>query len=85
MKKRILTSHGIIALLNGNNPNVFLEIGFAFAHDKPTILVAAEADQLPFDVRGHRCIRYRSIVQLRELLKQEIGALKAQGVFALTA
>jgi hypothetical protein len=39
IKDRIKKSTGIIALLNNNNPNVFLEIGFAMAHDKPIIFV----------------------------------------------
>jgi hypothetical protein len=56
IKKRILVSDGVLALLNDHNPNVFLEIGFALAHNKPTILVAREGIALPFDVSGQRCI-----------------------------
>ncbi len=85
IKKRILDSHGVIALLNDHNPNVFLEIGFAFAHARPTILVAKENLTLPFDISGHRCVRYKSISQLRELLQKEIAALKAQGILARRA
>jgi nucleoside 2-deoxyribosyltransferase len=80
IKRRILDSNGVIALLNDHNPNVFLEVGFALAHDKPTILVAKTDVKLPFDVSGHRCVRYRSITQLRQTLSTEIAALKAQGV-----
>jgi hypothetical protein len=80
IKRRIVDSYGIIALLNDYNPNVFLEVGFAFAHNKPTILIMRDGLQIPFDIRGHRCIRYRSITELRELLAREIAALKAQGV-----
>jgi len=79
MKKRIVESHGVIGLVNGHNPNVFLEIGFALAYGKPTILVAKEGVELPFDLRSHRCVRYKNISQLRELLKAEIASLKAQG------
>ena len=85
IKRRIIGSHGVVALLNEHNPNVFLEIGFAFANDKPTILVAKEGVTLPFDVSGHRCIRYRSIVQLRDALTKEITALKASGVLVKRA
>jgi hypothetical protein len=85
IRNRIVGSHGVIALLNGHNPNVFLEIGFAWAHGKPTILVAKEDVKLPFDVSAHRCIRYKNIVQLRDLLTSEIARLKAQGIFARTA
>lgn len=85
IRKRIIGSHGVIALLNNLNPNVFLEIGFAWAHDKPTILVARDGVKLPFDVSGHRCIRYRSIVDLRKALSSEIAALKARGLLSKLA
>lgn len=85
IKRRIIESHGVLALLNGHNPNVYLEIGFAFAHNKPTILVAKEGVGLPFDVSGHRCLRYKSIIQLREALAKEIAGLKATGVLVKSA
>jgi hypothetical protein len=85
IKTRILGSHGVIALLNDHNPNVFLEVGFALAHRRPTILVAKEGVLLPFDVSGHRCIRYRNISDLRKALTTEIAALKRQGVLARSA
>jgi hypothetical protein len=85
IKRRIIGSHGVIALLNNHNPNVFLEVGFALAHNKPTILVAKHDTKLPFDVGSHRCVRYRSINQLRQALSTEIASLKAQGVFAKSA
>jgi hypothetical protein len=59
------------------NPNVFLEIGFALAHNRPTILVANTDVTLPFDVSGQRCIRYGSITQLSDRLQREIAALKS--------
>jgi hypothetical protein len=85
IKRRILGSEGVLALLNDHNPNVFLEIGFAFAHNKPTILVAKHGITLPFDVSGQRCIRYRNIVDLRDTLTREIASLRAQGVLAKRA
>ncbi len=69
IRNRIIGSCGVVALLNNMNPNVFLEIGFAWAHRKPTILVAKDGIRLPFDVSGHRCIRYRNIVELRKTLR----------------
>lgn len=82
IKKRIIGSVGVIALLNDNNPNVFLEVGFAFAHEKPTILVAKAGSKLPFDVSGQRCVMYKSISDLRSKLTTEIAELKAQGVLS---
>ncbi|MGE0629467.1 MAG: hypothetical protein AB7O43_16765 [Hyphomicrobiaceae bacterium] len=80
IKKRIIDSQGVIALLNGHNPNVFLEVGFALAHNKPVILVAKEGVKLPFDVSGQRCILYRNISHLRDLLSKSIASLNSQGV-----
>lgn len=81
IKKRIIASSGVIALVDGLNPNVFLEIGFAWAHGKPTILVAKKDEvKLPFDIRGQRCIFYRNLVNLRDVLSAEIAALKSSGI-----
>jgi hypothetical protein len=46
IKDRILYSNGVIALLNGHNPNVFLEIGFAMAHNKPIVLVVKKGTKV---------------------------------------
>jgi hypothetical protein len=82
MQHRIAQSSGVIALLNGLNPNVFLELGFAMALRKPVILVVKKGDVVPFDVRGHRHISYSNISGLRQTLTREIGELKSQGVLA---
>lgn len=80
IKKRIVSSHGVIALLNGRNPNVFLEVGYSWANNRPTILILKDGEEMPFDVRGQRCIRYKSIIQLEKALADEIGGLKAKGL-----
>ena len=85
IKKWIAGSHGVVALLNDFNPNVFLELGFALAHQVPTILIAKEGLVLPFDVQGLRCLRYKTITSLRRDLTTEIGALKSQGLLAQRA
>jgi hypothetical protein len=61
IKDRIRTSRVLIADLSGNNPNVFLEVGFAWGLGIPTVLLTRSVDDLPFDVRGQRCIVYDSI------------------------
>jgi hypothetical protein len=81
IKRRIEQYDGLIALLNGANPNVFLEIGYAWAKEKPTLLLAKEGQELPFDVRGQRCIYYKNIADLRTKLKSELGQLQSSGVF----
>jgi hypothetical protein len=85
IKKRIVSSSAVIALLNDLNPNVFLELGFALAHKIPTILVAREGVTLPFDVQGLRCLRYKSITSLRRDLTEEIGSLQLKGMLARPA
>jgi hypothetical protein len=78
---RLRNASGVLALLNDANPNVFLEIGFAWGTGKPTILIAKKGTSLPFDVQGQKCIQYTSIANLRSVLAAELISLKAQRVF----
>jgi hypothetical protein len=78
---RLRNGSGVLALLDGANPNVFLEIGFAWGAGKPTVFIAKKNASLPFDVQGQKCIQYTSIANLRSLLTAELISLKAQGVF----
>jgi len=48
----------IIADLSTKNPNVFYELGLAHAISKPVILITANMDDVPFDLRGLRIIVY---------------------------
>jgi hypothetical protein len=81
IKRRIEECDGLIALLNDANPNVFLEVGYAWAKGKPTLLLAKVGQELPFDVRGERCIFYESIRDLREKLRSELAQLQSNDVF----
>jgi hypothetical protein len=78
---RLKSANGVLALLDDANPNVFLEIGFAWGAGKPTVLIAKNGTPLPLDVRGQKCIQYTSIANPRSLLAEELISLKAQGVF----
>lgn len=80
IKNRIAASSGVVALMNGHNANVFLEIGYAWAKEKPAILVIKRGEKPPFDVRSHRYIDYGSISELRQRLTTEIAELKKVGV-----
>ena len=84
IKKRISEYDGLLALLNEHNPNVFLEIGFAWAKGKPTILMMRKGNDLPFDVQGQKCLIYKSINDLRTQLREELAGLKKAGVFETT-
>ena len=48
----------LIADLSGSNANVFYEVGLAHALEKPTVLLVREGEDVPFDLRGIRYIRY---------------------------
>ncbi len=54
----------IIADITMDNPNVFYELGYAHALNKPTILLADrnKRDRLPFDVSGYRTIFYENTI-----------------------
>jgi hypothetical protein len=48
----------VVAEITPPNPNVFYEVGFSHAMNKPTILLARRGHELPFDVAGMRTIFY---------------------------
>lgn len=77
--KRIRDSVGVVALLNENNPNVFLEVGYAMALEKPVILVAREDLEVAFDLRSQRRQTYDSIYGLRKEMTVLISDLRSAG------
>jgi hypothetical protein len=77
MRDRISGSRLFVADVTGANPNVYLEIGFAWGNGIPTLLVCRDIDELKFDVRGHRCLSYTNIVELQRKLTKEIAVLLA--------
>jgi hypothetical protein len=79
IRNRITKCTAVIALLDGGNPNVFLEVGYAWGVGKPTILALSEAIEPPFDVRGQRIVRYGRIGALKVMLTNELKALASAG------
>ena len=80
---RIERARLIIADLTERNPNVFYEVGYAHALDKcKVILLGQNTDDIPFDLRGFRCIEYRlgprGPKQLGEKLSKTIEAVLAE-------
>lgn len=75
MFRRIETAKLMIALLDGANPNVYLEVGYAWGVRSPTVLIAHKEEPLPFDVRGHRVLIYDKIYLLKEMLEAELKRL----------
>jgi hypothetical protein len=78
VKMRIENAQIVIADLTGANPNVYLEVGYAWGKGRQTVLVANKKDDLKFDVRGQRCLRYQSIKELETTLTRELKALQAK-------
>jgi hypothetical protein len=79
IKGRIKTASAVIADLTGANPNVYLELGFAWGAKIPVVLLTQSAKELCFDVKDQRCIEYQSIKVLEELLTHELAMLKSKG------
>jgi hypothetical protein len=79
VKSQIETSVVIIAVLTGANPNVYLEIGYAWGKGRPTILITDHAEDPRFDVRGQRYLKYQRIKDVEETLTRELQVLKEQG------
>jgi len=79
VKKKIETAAVVIAELSGANPNVYLEVGYAWGKGRPTILLLRDEQELRFDVRGQKCLKYERIRDLEESLKKELTELKSKG------
>jgi hypothetical protein len=72
----------IIADITPDNPNVFYEVGFAHALDKPTILLSdRKREKLPFDVSGFRTLFYDNTIggksNVESRLRQHLIAIAA--------
>ncbi|MDO8772699.1 MAG: hypothetical protein Q7K57_29155 [Burkholderiaceae bacterium] len=71
----------IIADVTPDNANVFYEVGYAHAINKPTILLSdRKRERLPFDISGFRTLFYDNTIggksQVEERLKQHLEALR---------
>ena len=70
VRARISGARLVVADLTSANPNVYLEVGYAWGKGVPTVLLSKSQDGLKFDVRGHRCILYSSIKDLEAKLSR---------------
>jgi hypothetical protein len=75
VKERIARASLLVADLSTANPNVYLEVGYAWGKGIPTVLLARVPPKLQFDVSGQRCLTYSSIFQLEQSLTAELKAL----------
>ena len=67
-------SQVVIAEITPANPNVFYEVGYAHALNKPTILLAnrEETAQLPFDLRGFRVVFYDDTIRAKSSVESDL-------------
>ena len=66
-------SHVVIAEVTPANPNVFYELGYSHALQKPTILLAdREATKLPFDISGYRVIFYDNTIRGKNTVEDDL-------------
>jgi hypothetical protein len=65
----------VIAEVTGANPNVYLEIGYAWGRGVPTLLLARNPAELRFDVRSQRALFYERIFDLELALGKELERL----------
>lgn len=81
IKSKIETSTAVIADLTTQNPNVYLEVGYAWGIGKPTIFIIEENDDPRFDLQGQKHIKYNkdNLKGLQEKLTEEIRALIEKG------
>jgi hypothetical protein len=78
VRTRIEEAKIVIADLTTANPNVYLEVGYAWGCGKQTILLVHDAGDLKFDVRGQRCFIYGSISELEKFIRKELANLFRQ-------
>ena len=75
----INNSQLVIADCTGKNPNVFYEMGLAHAIGKPVIPITQNEEDIPFDIRQRRYIKYeytpRGMQEFEERLKRAIQSI----------
>jgi hypothetical protein len=75
MRERISSAAIVVADLSEANPNVYLEIGYAWGVKIPCVLICNRNTDLKFDLRTQRCLFYSSIMELEKTLSAELITL----------
>lgn len=73
IQRGIEDSQVVIAEITAPNQNVFYEVGFAHALNKPTILLAQRGRDLPFDIRSYRVIFYDDSIGGKPAVEQTLA------------
>jgi nucleoside 2-deoxyribosyltransferase len=72
IQRRIEDSKVVIAEISAANQNVYYEVGYAHALNKPTILLAQRGKDLPFDIRSYRVIFYENTIGGKPLVESTL-------------
>jgi hypothetical protein len=72
IKRQIAEAKIVIAEITAPNQNVFYELGYAHALNKPTILLAQRGKELPFDIRSYRVIFYDDSIGGKPALERNL-------------
>ena len=62
IKRHVAEAAVVIAEITPLNANVFYELGYADALNKPLVIVPQAATKLPFDVQGYRTVFYEDVI-----------------------
>lgn len=68
----IRSAEFVVADLTLEKPNVYLEVGYAWGMNKPVVLVARDGQRLHFDLSHHKCLFYKNIGRLSEMLEKSV-------------
>jgi hypothetical protein len=73
IKRQIAECRVVIAEITPGNPNVYYEVGYADALNKPLILIADRREGLkPFDVRAYRTIFYENSIGGKSAVEKDL-------------
>jgi hypothetical protein len=72
IQRKIEDAKVIIAEITAPNQNVYYEVGYAHALNKPTILLAQRGKELPFDIRSYRVIFYDDSIGGKPLVEKTL-------------
>jgi hypothetical protein len=78
IERQIRQCDVVVADMTGRNANVFYEIGFALALERPTILICRKGEPVPFDLQAINHIAYSSIVDLKERLEKRLKGIHSR-------
>ena len=72
IKRQIAEARIVIAEITAPNQNVYYELGYAHALNKPTILLAQRGKELPLDIHSYRVIFYDDSIGGKPALEQHL-------------